>query len=133
MPTEDIIGYLAQRKQEFGIDPLQDFLEQALVIATDLHLAGVECFILHPEPERWVGAEWSLVFRKHSMETWDAMIHAASATAMVDQAIRQINEESAKPRRRKPCPNDCPCLCHDMTGGPMHPGQPCPGKEAGRE
>ena len=96
MPTEDIIGYLAQRKQEFGIDPLQDFLAQALVIATDLHLAGVEVFILHHEPDRWMAAEWSLALRRHSIASWDALIHAASASTMVDQTIRQINEEASR-------------------------------------
>lgn len=26
---------------------------------------------------------------------------------------------------RSNCPTLCPCLCHDMTGGPSHPNQKC--------
>lgn len=32
--------------------------------------------------------------------------------------------------RRKKCPVNCDCLCHDMGGGPVHHGEPCPGKKA---
>jgi hypothetical protein len=31
--------------------------------------------------------------------------------------------------RRKPCPDSCDCLCHDLNGGPVHPGRACPGKD----
>lgn len=27
--------------------------------------------------------------------------------------------------RRRPCPIDCKCMCHDFGGGPVHPGKKC--------
>ena len=37
-------------------------------------------------------------------------------------------QETEKKIRRKPCPDTCQCLCHDMQGDSLHPGKPCPGK-----
>ena len=37
-------------------------------------------------------------------------------------------QETEKKIRRKPCPDTCECLCHDLQGGSLHPGKPCPGK-----
>ena len=45
------------------------------------------------------------------------------------QRLADDDIERAKPRRR-PCANSCDCLCHDVNGGPMHPGEPCPGKQS---
>lgn len=30
-----------------------------------------------------------------------------------------------KKERRKPCPKDCDCFCHELGGGGEHPGQDC--------
>jgi|TARA_R100000482_G_scaffold124710_2_gene78583 hypothetical protein len=94
MPTIDIIGYLAENSQDFGLpDPKikpDSFLSAALSIAVDLDSVGVKCFILKHVPHNQI--EWSVYLRGHRHEVWDAMVNDALSSALVDRAISRINE-----------------------------------------